>query len=245
MGNGEWGMKKRRSVSSLLHSPFPIPHSCSGATVDNLLIFGASVRAAAFSALRAGLRPWCADLFADADLRGRCPAMRLPGRYPLDFLKLIGTEVPGPWMYTGALENHPFLVSQLADRRELWGNNAAALLAVRNPYALGEVCRRMNLPAPRTEPGPRPESGGRWLVKPIAGAGGAGIHFWSPDAPPARDTYLQEYVEGEPVAALFVAAGGQARLLGLTRQLVGEGWLNAPAFRYCGSVGPSAPSAVL
>ena len=39
---------------------------------ERLLIFGASARAAAFSALRAGLAPWCVDLFADADLRGRC-----------------------------------------------------------------------------------------------------------------------------------------------------------------------------
>src|SRR5262245_28665656 len=76
--------------ATLHHPPDP------GGDVDNLLIFGASVRAAAFSALRAGMRPWCADLFADADLRGRCPAMQLPGRYPLDFLKLIDSEVPGP-----------------------------------------------------------------------------------------------------------------------------------------------------
>ncbi len=37
------------------------------ASPQHLLIFGASARAAAFSALRAGLQPWCADLFADAD----------------------------------------------------------------------------------------------------------------------------------------------------------------------------------
>src|SRR5437763_9510980 len=32
---------------------------------EHLLILGASTRAAAFSALRAGLRPSCADLFSD------------------------------------------------------------------------------------------------------------------------------------------------------------------------------------
>ena len=46
-------------------------------TNEHLLLFGASVRAAAFSALRAGLRPWCADLFGDADLQARCPALAL------------------------------------------------------------------------------------------------------------------------------------------------------------------------
>ena len=43
---------------------------------EHLLIVGASARAAAFSALRAGLRPWCADLFGDDDLRARCFAQR-------------------------------------------------------------------------------------------------------------------------------------------------------------------------
>ena len=48
-----------------------------------LILIGASVRAAAFSALRAGLRPWCADLFGDLDLRQRCPSVVVPAeRYP-------------------------------------------------------------------------------------------------------------------------------------------------------------------
>jgi hypothetical protein len=83
---------------------------------QQLLIFGASVRAAAFSALRAGLVPWCVDLFADADLRGRCPAMRLPGKYPDSFLDFAGGLIAGPWMYSGGLENHPLLVHQMSSR---------------------------------------------------------------------------------------------------------------------------------
>ena len=67
----------------------------------HVLIFGTSVRAAAFSALRAGLSPWCVDLFADVDLRKRCPAMRLSGRYPLGFLDVVSRDVPGPWMGLG------------------------------------------------------------------------------------------------------------------------------------------------
>ena len=81
---------------------------------ESVVIFGASVRAAAFSALRAGLRPWCCDLFADADLVCRCDAVRLSGRYPDTFADLVGAEVAGPWMYTGGLENHPDLVRRMA-----------------------------------------------------------------------------------------------------------------------------------
>src|SRR3954451_12224055 len=89
----------------------------------HLMLFGASVRAAAFSALRAGLRPWCADLFADADLASRCDAVGLSGKYPDAFADLVGVEVPGPWMYTGGLETHADLVRRMARRRPLWGND--------------------------------------------------------------------------------------------------------------------------
>src|SRR5438094_10464728 len=95
-----------------------------------IVIFGASVRAAAFSALRAGLQPWCADLFADADLQARCPATRLAGAYPEGFEALAAGDWPGPWLYTGGLENHPALVQRLAQRRPLWGNDETVLARV-------------------------------------------------------------------------------------------------------------------
>src|ERR1700733_2963616 len=115
---------------------------------DHLLIFGASARAAAFSALRAGLHPWCADLFSDEDLLGRCPAMRLTGRYPVAFLDLIGANVSGPWMYTGGLEGYPRLIQQMEKRRPLWGNGHDVLMRIRNPDVLAEAARSAGLPAP-------------------------------------------------------------------------------------------------
>ena len=55
----------------------------------NLVILGASTRAAAFSALRANLRPWCIDLFGDMDLRGRCPVQTIaPEDYPGGLVRL-------------------------------------------------------------------------------------------------------------------------------------------------------------
>ena len=213
----------------------------------NLILFGASTRAAAFSALRAGLRPWCADLFADADLQTRCPAMRLPGPYPNGFLEWIGAELPGPWMYTGGLENRPWLVERLARRRPLWGNDCAALLKARNPAVVRAAVRAAGLPAPAVHSYfRRPPTAGRWLVKPIWGLGDT-IHFWTAaDAAdrPSLLVYIQEYVEGESQAAVFCGDGKQARLLGVSRQLVGEDWLHAAPFRYCGSIGPLPVDAV-
>jgi predicted ATP-grasp superfamily ATP-dependent carboligase len=222
-----------------------------GADVEepvNLILYGASTRAAAFSALRAGWRPWCADLFADADLQARCPAMRLPSRYPNGFLDWIGAEIPGPWMYTGGLENRPWLVERMARRRPLWGNDCPALLKARDPVIVHSAVRAAGLPAPAVQWFfRRPPAAGRWLVKPVWGIGDP-IHFWTPaDAAdgPSLLVYVQEFLEGESQAAFFCGDGKGAVLLGVSRQLVGEAWLHAAPFRYCGSVGPArlAPEA--
>src|SRR4051794_29765033 len=142
---------------------------------EHLLIFGASARAAAFSALRAGLRPWCADLFADADLRACCPAVRLEGPYPDGFAALLETAPAAPWLYTGGLENHPHLVARLAQIRPLWGNDEPALRAAREPENVAGLLRGAGLSVPRLSS--HPDHSARWLLKPRRGAGGTGIHF--------------------------------------------------------------------
>src|SRR5262249_33288556 len=116
-----------------------------------------------------------------------------------------------------------------------------ALALARDPFALARTLRAADLPCPavrRADESPPP---GRWLVKPRAGAGGAGIRFRGPAAPPLpRGADLREFIDGEPRSAVFVADGDGSRLLGVTGQLVGVCWLHAGPFRYCGSVGPLA-----
>jgi predicted ATP-grasp superfamily ATP-dependent carboligase len=78
------------------------------------------------------------------------------------------------------------------------------------------------------------------LVKPLASAGGRGIDFCSSASATQRTgkVYFQEFIEGESCAAVYVGDGREAVLLGVTRQLIGESWLHAAPFHYCGSVGP-------
>jgi predicted ATP-grasp superfamily ATP-dependent carboligase len=52
-----------------------------------------------------------------------------------------------------------------------------------------------------------------------------------------RRLYYQEYIEGDAAAAIYLSDGLVTRLLGVTRQLVGESRLHATAFHYCGSIG--------
>jgi predicted ATP-grasp superfamily ATP-dependent carboligase len=209
---------------------------------EHLLIVGASARAAAFSALRAGLRPGCADLFADADLRARCPVWPVAAKgYPRGFLDLPALHRPGPWMYTGGLENRPDLIDELARRRQpLWGNPAAVLRRVRSPFEVRDAFAAAGLPCSAVwVDDAAPPADGRWLLKPRHGAGGSGIRPWTGQAPlPRWPFYWQEFIAGESCAALYVGDGQTARLLGVTRQLVGEPWLHAAPFHYCGSVGP-------
>jgi predicted ATP-grasp superfamily ATP-dependent carboligase len=209
---------------------------------QGIIIFGASARAAAFSAFRAGLHPWCADLFADEDLRARCSTIRLSSKgYPKDFEVIAKNGPPGPWMFTGGLENHPALVQRISEHRVLWGNNADVLAQARSPSFLAEIFRANGIcfPVSLYSSKDRPREG-RWLVKPHCGAGGIGIEFLSSQSEriPKRIVYFQEYLEGIPCSAVFVGFEKEARFLGATRQLIGETWLNAALFRYCGSVGP-------
>ena len=88
-------------------------------SLRRLLLIGASVRAAAFSALRAQLTPTGADLFADSDLEACCPIVRIEASsYPGAVRELARAAPPSPWMYAGGLEHHPELIDLIAAERE-------------------------------------------------------------------------------------------------------------------------------
>ena len=109
-----------------------------------LAIVGASTRAAAASAVRAGFQPIAADLFADADLRRIATATRI-SPYPEGLVDWLRAIEPPAWMYTGALENHPELVDQMAWIAPLWGNPGDVLARVRSPWELAAVLQEHGL----------------------------------------------------------------------------------------------------
>jgi predicted ATP-grasp superfamily ATP-dependent carboligase len=218
---------------------------------EPLLILGASARAAAMSARRAGFNPWAADLFADQDLQAICPTIRVEG-YPHGLWAAFEFAPSGPWMYTGALENHPDLIDRLAAIRPLYGISGESLRAVRNPERLSAVLRAAGFDSPHCSLVPDGiPTDGSWLVKPLASAGGSRISPWRgrsdgfepPCAGAACSRYFQERIDGLPASAVYVGTDGSALLLGITRQLVGLPWCAAGTgtsdeFRYCGSIGP-------
>jgi predicted ATP-grasp superfamily ATP-dependent carboligase len=204
----------------------------------SLTIVGASARAAASSAVRAGFAPLAIDMFADEDLTAFCPATRIE-RYPIGFLPALASMPEAPWIYTGGLENYPGLIGRMAELRPLLGNGPAALRAVRDPRKLFKALHAAGLHAPAIYSG-QDASTKRWLLKPRRGSAGLGVRLADADGLelPPRGAILQEYIDGESCSATYVAAGGRAVLLGTTRQLVGRDWDVSPEFLYLGSIGP-------
>ncbi|HYO24117.1 MAG TPA: ATP-grasp domain-containing protein [Lacipirellulaceae bacterium] len=217
-----------------------------------LAIVGASARAAAFSALRAGYRVVAADLFADADLARVAPVTRVR-QYPDGLADWLAHTECDAWLYTGALENYPDLVDRMAALRPLAGNRGPALRAARDPLHLQTVLSAGGVPFPETRTVAEGlPLDGTWLCKTRSSASGSGV--WRLDGRPALErakreaALFQRCVAGEPAAALFAIRGcrpgdpgqgsenARAALLGVTRQLMSDD--PAHPFQYVGSQGP-------
>ena len=137
------------------------------------------------------------------------------------------------------MENHPRSCARLTSQRELWGNPPEVLEHVRDPHALysrlkenGFACARV-LP-----PGVACPADGRWLMKSRRSSGGLGVRHAIAGEAPGPDIYLQEFVPGAPMSAVFVANPPHVEVIGVTEQLIGTDWLHARGFKYAGNIGP-------
>lgn len=216
------------------HMPMTVPY------IETLVVAGASARAIAESAARAGWRVHAADLFADLDLRAVAAVAEIARPYPAALPAIVAGFPPGPWLYCGAVENHPQLIAAISESRPLAGCSPAAVAEVRDPTRLSVAIRAAGLGFPETR---RDAVGiprdGSWLVKPLRSAGGHGIAAWQGDAgmtAGAADHVWQQRVRGRPWSVSYLFAARGCRLLGCSRQLLGRRWCHAPPFGFCGSV---------
>ncbi|MDP1797908.1 MAG: ATP-grasp domain-containing protein [Planctomycetaceae bacterium] len=209
-----------------------VRHGHATADRPRLLITGASTRAAAWSAIRAGFFPVCADRFGDEDLRqiaevhdydqvhtqfdGGKPAIVATARIRISernwtVEELFRGEDEGPQLkkYLGPLLGPDAMRSNKADS------------------AIPNMLRDAGLPflkeKPRFEVLPSsdasrlgyvrasvpPAADGTWIEKSIYGSGGGyGVRLWDADAagtgPLDWSTYFQEYRSGQPMSAIFL-----------------------------------------
>jgi uncharacterized protein len=189
------------------------------------LVVGVSTRAIAESARRAGHNVVTIDAFGDRDQKALCPNVSFRecglAYSAAAFLELARDLDYAALVYGGGLENHPSIVAELAAGRVLLGNAPGALAKVRDPRLLFGTLAGLGFAVPTiVDDGSPPRSGTTWLCKPLRSGGGRGIRQWRGGRVP-RHHILEQYVEGRPGSASFVADGERSVLLGITHQLPG------------------------
>jgi len=197
-----------------------------------------------------------ADLFCDLDLQA-IARTAVPVAHGTDdaatgypwSLKPAAEGFPpsAAWCYTGAIENYPDLIDAIARVRPLAGNPSDVVRPLRDPAQLAAVACAAGLSFPETLTSPDGVPlDGTFLVKPLAGAGGRGIRRWTPEVAadhatqqaitPRPTRIWQRFMMGTPLSASYCFTQGSSRLLGVSRQLIGEPWCHAGMFAWCGAV---------
>ena len=205
-----------------------------------VIVAGASTRAAAESAARAGYAVTSFDGYGDLDQHPSVRVVSLPRDLGVAFTPRAAARASrsvdaDAVAYLSSFENHPHAVRSLAAGRALWGNSPDVLRRVRDPFLLADVLRRRGFATPTiwtTDPGPSE----RVLLKPMRSGGGRGVRRWLGRTRIPRGYYLQELISGTPASIVFVAAAGRAVSLGLSRQLIGDPAFGASGYRYCGNI---------
>ena len=187
-------------------------------------VIGASVRAAAQSLRRAGYEPIAADLFGDVDLCQIAEVTRISD-YPAQFADWMRNQQLDAWIYTGALENSPELVDELAEVCPLWGNSGKLLRELRDPFWLASECEAIDIAFPETIRSSEKIKGG-WLAKSYRHSSGAGISklVETKDWYQAHEDgwFAQREISGRPCSAAYLIDDEQAWLLGFASHLTND-----------------------
>ena len=210
-----------------------------------LILLSASARAHAQAAAYAG-RALCAiDGCGDADLAAD-RRFRLPladGQFPPAPTAALLARLAGrgaELVYGSGLEAHPELLDALPAGLVLRGNAASTLRRCADPLELAAALDAIGASYPEVRATPPADPAG-WLLKRAGRSGGAHVRPATAADVSRPGRRWQRRVEGEPWSALFLAAGGEARVLGCCRLLPAAA--GAPPFAWSGAVGPLPPPA--
>jgi predicted ATP-grasp superfamily ATP-dependent carboligase len=212
--------------------------------MPEVLLTGVSMRAAAQSALKAGYHPHTIDAFADLDVprpkmhvASTVLGRRFDPRHVLPRARRLPVDAV---VYGSGFEDDAPVVDEISRGRALWGNPPDVLQQVRSPRRLLEGLSQRGFAVPRVfvpgEDAGEPATDVEWIEKPFRSGGGHGVRPWHRGLPIAAGSYLEEFIHGSPGSIVFVASGGRAVPLGVSRQLAGDAAFGATGFQYCGSI---------
>ena len=207
--------------------------------MTRIVIAGVSTRAATESAVLAGFDVTSIDAFGDLDQHPSVRVISLAQDFtPRAAARAAETLACEAVVYLANFENHPRAIDRLASGRALWGNTSDTVRRVREPVNLSNAFRRhaVAVPATRLATNPPDDGVSTWLLKPLASGGGQRVRLWNRTEPLPRGGYLQEFINGHAGSIAFVAAGGDAIPIGMSRQLVGDAAFGARGYEYCGSI---------
>jgi hypothetical protein len=192
------------------------------------------------------------DAFDDLDRHPSVRGFSLPRDFGVGFSAQAAARAASriacdSVIYLSNFENHPRAVRALAENRQLLGNPPDVLCRVRNPLELSRALARRGFAVPAIRMNENENENvsnapndsndpNDWIVKPLRSGGGHGVRRWTPDMRVPRGFYLQERIDGVAASVVFVAAGGRAVPLAITRQLIGEAAFGADGYRYCGNI---------
>lgn len=217
---------------------------------ETILITALAGRGLAASARRAGYLPLVADAFGDSDTTEHAAAalcvkdaarIGFRTRHTLAALGELAAGAASPpigLVLGSGFEDRPKLISVLARRYRLLGNDAATIARSKNPTALSALLDAHAIAHPQTRT-LAPDDPAGWLSKRVGGSGGTHILPASKDAERSPRRYYQQRLDGIPHALLALATRDGMHVIGISRQWsVGSG---PRPYRYGGAVGPVEP----
>ena len=239
-------------------NPDPIPSIC---------LMGASCRAAAQSAARAGctrILAW--DDFLDADLLEIALARSLAD-FPEDCSQSLAELQGIPLVLCGGMENQPDFIQRRIDQGMLCGVTGKMLRQLRSIESWQRWASESRIGWPTTVQDlsdPRLESirSGSWMLKPAGRAGGVHVRAIAslegleheaklapdPGNPTANLWYLQEYIPGISIGVSYCTESSvsteppRTQIVGIARSILSEE-LDAPLpWIYRGSLAPYSVS---
>ncbi|MEW6624009.1 MAG: ATP-grasp domain-containing protein [Bacillota bacterium] len=201
----------------------------------------------AYSANSAGFKAISIDYFGDLDQKRMIKNISLVRDLDRDFsaenLVLAAMDVPAGFLIYGAnLENYPQLIDLLSTKHTILGNSSQALKKARSIASLTQVLGKTDFSIPKSLfAAPQEEPAGRWLIKPSLSGGGIGIRQYKKNETVKKGEYLQQFVEGKTLSAVFLADGAKCLLLGITEQIVGAREYGADGYKWAGNIFPWNP----
>lgn len=199
-----------------------------------VLIAGACVRELVQAGSEEGYEVQGIDLFGDRDSQLYGSVEKIT-----DFAQIperVSETSFDRWIYCGGIENQFDVIQALGEDR-LAGCSLACAKISRDPFKLSRIWRTVCDTVPDVSG--TVSNGKNWLWKPLMSAGGTGVLTADSKTSGFRENgYFQKRVSGTPHSAVFFAGRQSTRLVGVTRQIVGDRRLSNKRFTYSGSIGP-------